>query len=234
MNESTNRIYIPINKRPTEDRPREKLWAHGAEALSSTELIAILVRKGSKHRSALQVADDLLATTDAGLHGLAAKHPKELCQIKGIGEANGAQILAALEIARRLSLPRQEAAHVHLETVEDVAAYYRRRYDSGSPEKFVAFFINRQHRLLGELLVSRGGSNATVVDPKRVYREALLYDAKAVILAHNHPGGSTVASDEDVKLTRRLVAAGGHVSIPIVEHVVITEGAQAGMIETLG
>lgn len=234
MSENKDRIYIPINKRPAEDRPREKLWQHGAEALSSNELLAILVRKGSTHHSALQVADDLLATTDAGLHGLAAKHPRELRRIKGIGEANGAQILAALEIARRLNLPRQEGAQVRLETIEDVAEYYRKRYGAGAPEKFVAFFINRQHRLLGELLVSQGGSNAVVVDPKRVYREALLCDAKAVILAHNHPGGSLEASDEDAKLTRRLVAAGENVSIPIVEHVVVTEKEQVGLIAALG
>ncbi len=230
MSTNTERIYIPINRRPVEDRPREKLWKNGAEALSSAELVGILVRQGSKHHSAVQVAEDLLSGTEDGLHGLEAKHPREFLQIKGIGKANGAEILAALEIARRLRQPRPKGTVIRLETIEDVADYFRARYGAGAPEKFVAFFINRQYRLLGEVLVAQGGSNAVVVDPKRVYKEALLHDTRAVIVAHNHPGGGLEPSAEDKKLTEQLQQAGGTFSIHVAQHVIVTRDGARGIL----
>lgn len=230
MSTSAERIYIPINKRPAEDRPREKLWKNGAETLSSAELLGILVRQGAKHRSALQVAEDLLSGIEDGLHGLEARHPMELLKVKGIGRANGAHILAALEIARRLRAPQRQGTVTCLETIDDVAEHFRARYGAGAPEKFVAFFINRQHRLLGEMLVAQGGGNAVVVDPKRVYREALLCEAKALILAHNHPGDGLEPSADDKKLTEQLQQAGSTFAIQVAQHVIVTRDSAAGIL----
>lgn len=224
------RIYIPLSARPVEDRPREKLWQKGAESLSNAELLAILIRAGHTGRSAIQVADDLLASVPEGVSGLSKNHRRELLRTKGIGKANGASIAAALEIARRLNTAPCLGGSVYLETVEDVADYYRQHYMPSHVEKFVAFFITRRHRLLGETLIATGGSNAVVVDPQRVYKDALAHDAKAVILAHNHPGGGTTPSKHDSELTNRLSAAGELFAIPVVEHVIITSDSAEGMI----
>jgi DNA repair protein RadC len=120
---------------------------------------------------------------------------------------------------------------IFLEHVEDVAEHFRRHYGAGSPEKFVAFYINRNHRLLGELEISRGGSNAVVVDPQRLFKEAVLRDARAIILAHNHPGGTLEPSQHDMGLTKRLEEAGKLFCIPIVEHVIVTADGQHGLME---
>jgi DNA repair protein RadC len=224
------RKYIPLKMRSLDERPRERLLRHGADKLSSAELLGILIRIGTKGRSAVQVAQDVLDSQEDGVAGLASMSPSQLARIKGVGEAKAAGIAAALELAKRTqAAPKKD--RIVLESIEDVAYHFRRYYGAGSPEKFVAFYINRRHRLLGELEISRGGSNAVVVDPQRVFKEAVLRDARAIILAHNHPGGSLEPSQHDLDLTKRLEGAGKLFSIPIVEHVIVTADGEAGLLE---
>jgi len=203
---------------------------HGPEKLSSTELIAILLRIGTTGRSALQVAEDLLESQADGVAGLRSLSPLELARIKGIGPAKAAAISAAFELASRATGKTDSSGHQYLETVEDVASHFRRHYGAGSPEKFAAFYINRKYRLLGEIEVSRGGSNAVVVNPQRVFKDAVLHEAKAVILAHNHPGGSLEPSKRDHELTEQLKEAGKIFAIPVVEHVIVSESGGFGML----
>jgi DNA repair protein RadC len=184
---------------------------------------------GTRGRSAIQVAQDILDLHEDGVAALAKLTPQELARTKGIGPAKAATISAALALAQRVNqAPKKE--HPILESIEDVADYFRSHYGPESPEKFVAFYINRRHRLLGELEVSRGGTNAVVVDPQRVFKEAVLRDARAIILAHNHPGGSLEPSQQDLDLTKRLEDAGKIFSIPIVEHVIVTQVSEVGLI----
>lgn len=227
---SEKRIYIPLNKRALEEQPRERLLRHGADKLSSAELIAILLRTGTRGRSAIQVAEELLDSQIGGVSGLKLLSPLELSQIKGIGPAKAAAISAAFELASRATPDTTASKHRYLETVEDVASHFRRHYGAGSPEKFVAFYINQKYRLLGELEVSRGGSNAVVVNPQRVFKDAVLHEAKAVILAHNHPGGSLEPSKQDLELTEQLEKAGKIFAIPIVEHVIVSADEERGLL----
>jgi DNA repair protein RadC len=225
----SDRTYICLKDRPVEEQPRERLLHHGADKLSTAELLAILVRMGTRGRSAIQVAQDILDLHEDGVAALAKLTPQELARTKGIGPAKAATISAALALAQRVNqAPKKE--HPILESIEDVADYFRSHYGPESPEKFVAFYINRRHRLLGELEVSRGGTNAVVVDPQRVFKEAVLRDARAIILAHNHPGGSLEPSQQDLDLTKRLEDAGKIFSIPIVEHVIVTQVSEVGLI----
>ena len=222
------RTYIRLKDRPVEEQPRERLLRHGADKLSTAELLAILVRIGTRGRSAIQVAQDILDQHEDGVAALAKLSPQELARTKGIGPAKAATISAALALAQRVNqAPKKE--RLALESIEDVADYFRSRYGAESPEKFVAFYINRRHRLLGELEVSRGGTNAVVVDPQRVFKEAVLRDARAIILAHNHPGGSLEPSKHDLDLTKRLEDAGKLFFISIVEHVIVTEDGELGL-----
>ena len=222
------RTYICLKDRPADEQPRERLLRHGADKLSNSELLAILVRVGTRGRSAIQVAQDILDSHEEGVGALAKMSPQELSRIKGIGPAKAATIAAALTLAGRVGHAPKKERRV-LETVEDVADYFRRRYGAENPEKFVAFYISKRHRLLHEKEIARGSGNAVVVDPKIVFKEAILCDARGIILAHNHPGGSLDPSKHDRDLTARLLEAGKIFSVPIVEHVLVTEDEAVGI-----
>lgn len=212
--------YVPLKDRPASDRPRERLWQVGPEKLSNAELLAILVRAGTEGRSAIQVAEDLLGKAGS-LQNLSGWTPAEIRRTKGLGKAKTAAVAAAFELARRIQHP-PPPEKISLRSVDDIVSYFRHHYGAGPPEKFVAFFINRNYGLIGQLEVSRGSSDAVVVSPQRIFREALLHDAKAIILAHNHPGGYVAPSDEDVALTNGLQVGGKVFSIPVIEHIIVT------------
>lgn len=213
--------YIPLKDRPASDRPRERLWQVGPDKLSNAELLAILIRAGTEGRSAIQVAEDLLSKAGS-LQNLSGWTPAEIRRIKGLGKAKTAAVAAAFELSRRIQHP-PPPEKISLRSVDEVASFFRHHYGAGPPEKFVALFINRNYGLLGQLEVSRGGIDAVVVSPQRVFREALLNDAKAIILVHNHPGGDIEPSEEDIALTNGLQVGGRIFSIPIIEHVIVTE-----------
>lgn len=222
--------YIRLKDRPPDELPRERLLRHGPDKLTSAELLATMVRSGTHGRSAVQVAQDLLDAQDQGVAALAAMSPQELSRVKGIGKAKAAAIAAAFELGRRAG-HRSKRDETLLETVEDVAAHFRRHYGAGTPEKFVAFYINKRHRLLHEKEIARGSGNAVVVDPKEVFKEALLCNAKGIILAHNHPAGSLDPSKRDHELTQRLLEAGRIFSVPVVEHVIVIANGEVGLLE---
>lgn len=224
------RTYISLRDRPPEEQPRERLLKYGADSLSVADLLAILLRVGRRGRSAIQIADDLIESQPDGIKSIEGLSIKDLTRISGIGPTKAITIKAALALARKIQ-EAPEPKRIHLETIEDVADYFRRHYGAGTPEKFVAFFINKRHRLLHEKEVACGSGNAVVVDPKMIFKEAVLCDARAIILVHNHPGGSLEPSQHDLDLTKRLVEAGKLFSIPIVEHVIVTADGEVGLME---
>ena len=167
------------------------------------------------------MAEELLSQSGS-VQDLAQLTPSEIRKTKGMGLANTAAVAAALELSRRLNYPALQEK-TYLRSVDDVAAHFRQQYATGPPEKFVALFINRNHLLLGQLEVSRGGSNAAVVNPQRIFREALLHNAKAVILVHNHPGGDIQPSQQDITLTKELREAGRIFRTPISDHIIVVD-----------
>lgn len=213
--------FVPINKRPAEDRPRERLLRLGAERLNTSELIAILINQGTRGRSALQVAEELLSSCPEGVSGLARRSAVEIRKTKGLGMAATARVLAGMELGRR-AIQRPSDEKTTLDTVEKVATYFRNKYRADAPEKFVALYVNGRRRLLGELEVSRGGSNAVVVDPRLILKDAFLVGAKGMILVHNHPDGSLKPSNHDVDLTRQLIEIANLCRVPVISHVVVT------------
>jgi len=226
------KIYIPINKRFPDERPRERLIRYGADKLSSAELLGILLRVGRKGKSAVQIAQELLESYGDGVTMLGKLTLTEFVNIKGIGSAKAATILAAFELVKRANRKQKNCNKIYFKTIEDVADYFRKYYGTGTPEKFVTFYINRNYRLLGELEVSRGGSNAVVVNPQIVIKEAILRDTHILILAHNHPGGSLRPSKDDISLTNLIIDAGKLFSITLCEHVIVTEESCIGLLES--
>ena len=205
-----------------DDRPREKLLRHGAPALGDNELVALVLGSGVRGSGALRLANELLQVR-SGVHGLARSSSADLARVPGIGPAKAAQLLAALELGRRL-LAHAPGARVQLRTPRDAAAYLMPAFGSRSVEHFGIVLLDTKHRVLRTSIVASGTMNKTVVEPRDVFREGLLSSAASLLVFHNHPSGDPTPSPDDVQLTRRLVSAGQLIGIDLVDHIVLGDG----------
>ncbi|RHM57797.1 DNA repair protein RadC [Mitsuokella sp. AF33-22] len=214
-------MTIMVKDLPREERPREKLLAYGASALSNAELLAILLRTGTQEASVLHLAEGVLAKyQDLGLPAIIHMSAQELTEVKGIGLAKAATILAAVELGRRLATraARQvEAIH----GPEDAArvAMPHLRYER--KEHFAVLLLNTKNHVLGLRDVSVGSLSASIVHPREVFQMAIRYAAAAMILVHNHPSGDPSPSREDLAVTNRLVKAGRIMDIPVLDHIIL-------------
>lgn len=202
-----------------DDRPREKLLRMSAAALGDNELVAIVLGHGVRGASALELANQLLRRR-GGLHGLARATAVDLAQVIGIGRARAAQVVAALELGRR-TLAHAPGARVQLLTPRDAAAYLMPSFGARPVEHFGIVLLDTKHRVMRTTVVASGTLNSTVVEPRDVYREAMLGGAAAVVAFHNHPSGDPAPSPDDLSLTRRLQAAGTLMGIELVDHIVL-------------
>jgi DNA repair protein RadC len=202
-----------------DDRPREKLMRLGVKSLGDNELVALVLGSGFPRTGALAAANELLKTR-GGLHGLARAGCVDLERVPGIGEAKAAQLVAALELGRR-TLAHAPAARVQLRTPRDAAAYLLPTFGARPVEHFGVVLLDGKHRVLATTVLSIGTANATVVEPRDVFREAILGGATAVVVFHNHPSGDPSPSPEDAALTARLAAAGTLMGVALVDHVVL-------------
>ncbi len=214
-------MAIMVRDLPTTERPREKLLIFGPESLSNTELLAILLRNGTRKKSVLALATEILARIkEQGLAGMVHMSVAELAQIPGVGKVKAATLQAAVELGRRLS--REEAAQVKIiHGPDDVARYAMPRFRFAQREHFAVLLLNTKNHILGMPDVSVGSLSAAVVHPREVFRAAIDYAAAALILLHNHPSGDPSPSQEDIDVTRRLVKAGKVMDIPVLDHIII-------------
>ena len=203
------------------DRPREKLQRHGVAALGDNELVALVLGSGGRCGGALAVANEVLAAR-GGLHGLARSTGDELARIAGIGRARAAQIVAALELGRR-TLTLAPGARLQIRSPRDAAAHLMPAFGSRAVEQFGLVLLDTRHRIIRTAVLAIGTANATIVEPRDVFREAALGRAAAIVIFHNHPSGDPTPSPADVDLTRRLAAAGVLMGIDVVDHIILGE-----------
>jgi DNA repair protein RadC len=204
---------------PEAERPRERLLRHGAAALSDAQLVAILLRTGRRRATAVDLAMRLLADYD-GLEGVGRAGGAELCRIDGIGPAKAAQLLAALELGRRVvSRPLQPGAV--FASSQSVYDYFAPLLREIRQERFWAVLLDNKHRVMRDLTVSTGSLTSSLVHPREAFAAAVRDSAAAVIFVHNHPSGDPSPSAEDRQLTERLVACGELMGIPVLDHVII-------------
>jgi DNA repair protein RadC len=220
---SRTRADLRIHELPNAERPRERFRAHGARALSITELLALVIGSGSARRSALIVAHDLLATAGGSLRRLAANSTGALTRIEGLGAARALAIQAALELGRRMSAESFEQGSP-LRSPRDVWAAYAPTLEDLPVEEFHVAVLDAQHRLDRDILVTRGILNSSLVHPREVFREAIAERAAAIVLVHNHPSGDPTPSQDDRAITAQLVAAGKLLDIPVADHLIIGKG----------
>jgi len=213
---------MPITDWPEAERPREKLLARGAEALSDAELLAIFLRTGVAGKTAVDVARELLAQF-GGLRPLLAAEHAVLCAAPGLGNAKYAQLMAALEIGRR-HLGEALTRGTALESSRDTREYLRACLRDQTHEVFCGLFLDNRHRVIAFEELFAGTLNGTAVYPREVVKHALRYNAAAVIFAHNHPSGVAEPSRADEVLTARLKEALALVDIRVLDHVVVGDG----------
>lgn len=219
-----------IKEWPISERPRERLWTAGPGALSVRELLAILIGSGTQGRSAVSIAGELLGESNGSLRRLAASTPGELVRIRGIGRAVAARLSAALELGRRLAREEPEE-RPRIRGPGDVYERCAPSLRDSAQEEFRVLLLNAQHAVLREILVTRGTLDASIVHPREVFKAAVIENAAAIILVHNHPSGDPFPSPEDRSITRQLAEAGRMMGIPVLDHIVIGDGRYVSFVE---
>ena len=206
---------------PQEDRPRERLLSKGAQALSDAELLAILLRVGYKGTNAVEMSRQLLKEFGS-LRTMVEAPVIALLEIKGLKGAKAAQLIAAMEIARRVSIPAQRG-HLVMKSTATAAEYLRERLRGLAEEQFRVLYLNRRNALLDDALIAQGSVDAVRPSLRNIVARALQVNASALIAAHNHPSGVAEPSESDRMLTQDLIAASRPLRLKVLDHVIVGE-----------
>lgn len=212
-------VTVPIRDMSVEERPRERLLAKGADALKTEELIAILLRTGTQGVSALDAARLLLGQYDS-LDRLAAASIQEMQRVKGIGRDKAVTLKSAFCLARRMAQELRREAPL-LDTPERVADLLREETRLGTVEQARIVLLNTRRRLIGIEQITQGTLDTLLLHPREVFRAAILANAAAIILVHNHPSGDPTPSEADIRVTRDLIRAGQLLKIDLLDHVIL-------------
>jgi DNA repair protein RadC len=208
-----------LKDQPVSERPRERLAALGADALSHAELIAILLRTGLKGTNAVEIGKQLLQKFGT-LQSLAQASVADLQKVKGIGRDKAVTLMAAFALARKMAADLRTESAV-LETPEAIVNLLREDNRLRQVETFQIILLNTRHRLIRVEQISQGTLDTLLVHPREVFRAAISANAAAVVLAHNHPSGDPTPSEADIKVTRDLIRAGQLLKIDVLDHVII-------------
>ena len=211
-----------IHDLPISERPRERLQKFGIAALSAQEILALILGRGAAGESVMVTAQRLLSQF-GNLKGIASASVEELSQIKGIGIAKASQIKAAFELANRLESYSEAGEKPVIKTPDDVASLVKSRLKGKKKEHFLALLLDTRNQLIKVAEISVGSLDTSVVHTREVFKEAISASAASVIFVHNHPSGDPGASEDDIKLTKRLAEAGGIMGIDVLDHIIICD-----------
>ena len=214
---------LNINQWAEEDRPREKMMALGAEALSNAELLAILIGSGSTKESAVDLMKKVLNDCHNSLNTLGKKTVLDLCTYNGIGEAKAISILAACELGKRRQQETPEE-RPKLDTATKIYNEMHPQMQDLDVEEFWVLLLNQNNRLIKEVRISRGGISETTVDIRVIMKEAVLHNATILAVCHNHPSGNLTPSKADDELTKSIKHACELMRIHFMDHIIITDG----------
>jgi DNA repair protein RadC len=217
-----------VHDLPLSERPRERLSKLGSEALSSQEILALILGRGIKGESVIVTAQKLISKF-GNLKNLASASIEELTQIKGIGPAKAAQIKATFELVKRLENPPDEASKSTVKSPEDVVKMARNLLKGKKKEHFLVLCLDTRNHLIKTSVVSIGSLDCSIVHPREVFKEAISSSAASVIFIHNHPSGDPTPSEDDIKMTKRLIEAGEIVGIEVLDHIIICDSEHLSM-----
>lgn len=222
---------LMVRDLPDMERPREKLLLKGAQSLSDSELLAILLRTGTREDSVIRVAEKLLSVyKNESLGEFANLSVHDFSKIKGIGKVKAITVLAALELGKRLA----EAPAIERKKItspQDVVNYFMPRFRYEKKEHFIVVLLDTKNHILATPVISVGCLNSSIVHPREVFREAIVHFAAAMILVHNHPSGDPTPSKEDIHVTHKLIEAGGLMDIKVIDHIIIGDNCYISLKE---
>ncbi len=225
---------VPIREWDESERPRERVLARGADALSDAELVGLIFRSGTRTKSgsvsAVQLGRTLLRTFGS-LRDVSRRDLRELMRVVGIGPAKAVQLTAAFEIGRRVEAQQFGSERIQICSPDDVAAVYVPRLRDLRREVFDIVLLNTANVITGEFRVSEGGLASSIVEPRAIFQKAVLENAAAMICVHNHPSGNPEPSKEDIRITRQLVEAGRLMGIPVHDHIIVAGNTYTSMAE---
>ncbi|MCZ7603670.1 MAG: DNA repair protein RadC [Melioribacteraceae bacterium] len=221
---------MKVKDLPLDDRPREKLILRGAQNLSDAELLAILLRTGSKNESVIVVAQKLLKEF-GNVSVLASKSVEELTQIKGIGKDKAAALVAAFELVRRIEFESKWYSNKKITSPKEIAELYIPLLRDELQEKFYVVCLSSSNRIIKHELLFVGTLNASLVAPREIFKTALANNSANIILMHNHPSGNPEPSQEDISITRKISEAGKVLEIQIFDHIIIAGNSYISFVE---
>jgi DNA repair protein RadC len=215
---------------PLDDRPREKLLLRGSQSLSDAELLAILIRTGTKGKSVITISQELIAENE-NLAVLASKHPSHFIKKEGIGKDKAASILAAFEISRRILSQNKNFSEKKITSPQDVAEMFIPLLKDELKEKFILICLNSANKIIKYDVISVGNLNSSIVHPREIFKAAIENSSASVILMHNHPSGNPEPSSEDISITKKLVEAGKMLDIPVFDHIILAGNSYTSFVE---
>lgn len=210
-----------VKELPLSERPREKMLSRGVSYLSNAELIAVLLGKGGKNISVMDLSSKVLSLEN-NLKNLASYQPEEFMSIPGIGVAKACTLAAALELGRRMATTTQKNALIS--TADDAATLFMEELRYSNKESFKVALLNIKNQLIMKDDISIGGLNSAAAHPREVFQNAVKKGAASIILFHNHPSGDPTPSADDISVTKQLVESGKILGIKVIDHIVIGDG----------
>ena len=219
---------MKLNELPVWEKPREKMLRDGVQSLSTAEVIAVVLRTGTQKKSAIELATEVLSMDRRGLRHLAECTPEELCSVHGLGEAKACELLAAIELGKRLASQPPEHGPL-IRKPEDIAGIFMEKLRYEKREHFKCLLVNARGEVIEENEISVGDLTSSTSHPREVFHGAIRRSAGSVAFVHNHPSGNPEPSPADIETTRRLVDAGQLLGIPVIDHIIIGDGEYVSM-----
>ena len=223
-------MSVPIKQIPKEDRPYERLINLGVESLSNEELLAILIKSGTKKESSKDIARKLLSNI-GGIKRLNEINFENLKKYDGIGSVKACTLISAIELGKRINNEVDSIKNIKLTSSDLVYKYYKDRLGTKKQEYFYAIYLDNSKKIIEDKLLFIGTINYSLVHPREVFKEAYLSGASAIICVHNHPSGNVLPSKQDIDITNNLISVGKILGIKIVDHVIISNANYYSFLE---
>jgi DNA repair protein RadC len=227
VNEKKN---YTVKELPLDDRPREKLLMRGAQNLTDAELIAILLRTGKKGTSVLEISRELIKS-DGNLAVLATKTVDSLQKVSGIGKDKAATLAAAFELSRRILSQQKWLSNKKVTSPQEIADIFIPLLRDDNKEKFIVVCLSSSNKIIKHETISIGNLNSSVVHPREIFKVAIDCASASIILIHNHPSGNPEPSNEDIRITKKIVESGKILDIPVFDHLIIAGETYTSFVE---
>ncbi len=221
---------LGVKDLPLEDRPREKLTLRGAQNLTDTELLAIILRTGTKGKSVITLSTEIIKE-NSNLAVLASKSFASLTKIGGIGKDKAATLVAVFELSRRIQSQEKFYSERKITSPREIADIYIPLLRDELKERFIIVCLSSANKIIKHEIISIGNLNSSVVHPREVFKVAIDYSSASIIIIHNHPSGNPEPSNEDIAITRKIVEAGKILDIPVFDHIIIAGNTFTSFVE---